>query len=382
MYRLVALLLESVLAAQVLLTACAPTAPAPAAPAASAPAAAGVPGTAPAPAPPAPTAAPVALTPVRMGTQTSVNDIAMWLGAERGYFKEEGVDLDLVPFSNASEMVPSLATDQLEAGGIAFNPATINALARGVSLKAVLDRATFRPGFATQAMVVRKPVYDAGRGRTLGDLRGLTVSVLPPGKGTGSACALNAGMLKFGATINDIEIQQLTAPDMLGAFVNGQVDAGLLQEPFLTEALRQGNGVRIMGQDEMYPNFTLGVTAFSVKLYENRPAAKAVAKAYIRASRAYNDAVSGRTPPSDRVQIDALLARYTKIDEATVREMTPTGVSPNGVINVESQLYCHRFFVDEGLVPQPLTDAQLAAVFNTELLDEVLAEMGRVPETS
>src|SRR5690349_19316488 len=101
-----------------LLAACAPSAPAPAAPAAS-----------------APTAAPVALTPVRMGTQTSVNDIAMWLGAERGYFKEEGVDLDLIPFSNASEMVPSLATDQLEAGGIAFNPATINAVARGVALK-------------------------------------------------------------------------------------------------------------------------------------------------------------------------------------------------------------------------------------------------------
>jgi ABC-type nitrate/sulfonate/bicarbonate transport system substrate-binding protein len=154
----------------------------------------------------------------------------------------------------------------------------------------------------------------------------------------------------------------------------------LAQEPFLTEALRQGSGVRIVGQDEMYPNFTLGVTAFSIQLYENRPLAKAVVKAYIRASRAYNDAVSGRTPPSDRAQIDALLARYTKIDEATVREMTPTGVSPNGGINLESQLYCHQFFVDERLVPQPLTEAQLATVFATDLVDEVLAEMGRVPE--
>jgi ABC-type nitrate/sulfonate/bicarbonate transport system substrate-binding protein len=326
----------------------------------------------------APAAAPVR---VRMGTQTSVNDIAMWLGAERGYFQEEGIDLDLVPFSNASEMVPSLATDQIEAGGIAFNPATINAIARGVPLKIVLDRATFRPGFSTQAMVVRKQVYDAGRGQNLGDLKGLTVAVLPPGKGTGSACALHAGLLKFGASIHDVEIQNLTAPDMLGALANGQVDAGLLQEPFLTEALRQGNGVRLMGQDEMYPNFTLGVTAFSTKLYENRPAAKAVVKAYIRASRAYNDAVSGRTPPSDRAEIDALLSRYTKIDEATVREMTPTGVSVNGIINLESQRYCHQFFVDEGLVPQPLTDAQFAALWGTELLDEVLAEIGRLPES-
>src|SRR5215208_6479376 len=161
--------LATLQAASALLLACAPSAPPPPAPAAGAPAPA-----APAPAVAAaaaqasvPTAAAVAApVRVRMGTQTSVNDIAMWLGAERGYFQEEGIDLDLVPFSNASELVPSLATDQMEAGGIAFNPATINAIARGVPIKVVLDRATFRPGFATQAMVVRKPLYDTGRGRT------------------------------------------------------------------------------------------------------------------------------------------------------------------------------------------------------------------------
>src|SRR3954451_5990164 len=169
--------LATLLVASAWLLACAPSAPPAPAPAAPAPAVAAAAAPASVRAA-APAAAPVR---VRMGTQTSVNDIAMWLGAERGYFQEEGIDLDLVPFSNASEMVPALATDQLEAGGIAFNPATINAIARGVPLKVVLDRATFRPGFATQAMVVRKQAYDAGRGRTLGDLKGLNVAVLPPG---------------------------------------------------------------------------------------------------------------------------------------------------------------------------------------------------------
>src|SRR5829696_815600 len=113
--------LATLQAASALLLACAPSAPPPApAPAAPAPAVAAA--AAPASVPTAAVAA--APVRVRMGTQTSVNDIAMWLGAERGYFQEEGIDLDLVPFSNASEMVPALATDQMEAGGIAFNPAT------------------------------------------------------------------------------------------------------------------------------------------------------------------------------------------------------------------------------------------------------------------
>lgn len=355
------------------------TGPAPASqPAASAPppAQASSPTSAPAAAPTSP--APAALTKVRMGTQTSVNDIAMWLAAERGYFRQEGIDIELVPFASASEMVPALATDQLEAGGIAVNPATLNAIARGVPIKIVLDRATFRPGFATQAMMVRRQLYDAGRGRTLGEMKGFTVAILPPGKATGSACALEKGMQQFGASINDLNLQPLSAPDMLGAFVNGQVDAGLLQEPFLTEVLRQGTGVKIMGQDEMFPNMTLGVTAFSAKLYENRPAAKAVVRAYIRAARAWNDAIAGRTP--DRPEIDALIARYTRIDIATVREMTPTGVSPNGIFNLESQLECLRFYIAEGLVPNPPTEAQLNAAWGLELVEEVLAEIGRVPE--
>src|SRR4051794_513702 len=98
MRRLTSPLLGSFLAAVVLLGACAPSAPAPAVSPAPPPAAASVPSSAAASAPAAPvpaTAAPAALMPVRMGTQTSVNDIAMWLGAERGYFREEGVDLDL-----------------------------------------------------------------------------------------------------------------------------------------------------------------------------------------------------------------------------------------------------------------------------------------------
>ena len=53
----------------------------------------------------------------------------------------------------------------------------------------------------------------------------------------------------------------------------------------------------------------------------------------------------------------------------------------NPLFNLESQLYCLRFFVDEGLVPQPPTEAQLTAAWGIELVDEVLAEIGRVPES-
>src|SRR5262249_40111807 len=161
---------------------------------------------------------------------------------------------------------------------------------------------------------------------------------------------------------------------------NGSIDAGILAEPFVTRARRQGTVVRVMGLDEMYPNFGISHVAYSSTFYANRPAAKAFARAFLRAGREYLAALDGRTGDADRAQIDEIIARHTGLDAATVHEMVPSGLNPNGHPNRESLAYCYQFFRDLGLVPEPVSDAQMAALMGTDLVDEVLDEIGRVPE--
>src|SRR5689334_7939872 len=60
--------------------------------------------TPPATAPPA-----AALAAVRIAHQPSTVSIGYYLAAERGYFRQEGIEPDLISFSNASEMIPALA---------------------------------------------------------------------------------------------------------------------------------------------------------------------------------------------------------------------------------------------------------------------------------
>ena len=74
------------------------------------------------------------------------------------------------------------------------------------------------------------------------------------------------------------------------------------------------------------------------------------------------------------------IARHTGIAVATVHDMVPVGLSPNGLPNRESIMYCYEFFREQGQIPEPVSDAQLAALWGTSLVDEVLAEIGRVPE--
>src|SRR5438270_1027002 len=99
----------------------------------------------------------------RWAGQFPATDAGIYMAMERGYFAEQGIDLEYVNFGSASEMVPALATRQSDGGGIAVNSATINAVARGVEIKAVADKGSMSPGFGWQAFLVRKDLVDSGR---------------------------------------------------------------------------------------------------------------------------------------------------------------------------------------------------------------------------
>src|SRR5262245_57616354 len=151
---------------------------------------------------------------VRLSGQRLAVEVPVWLAEERGYFRQEGIEIEPVTFGSASEMIPALATGQLDAAPMPANPAMWNAVARGVGAKVVLDLGTYRPGDSDQALMVRTAVYDAGRGHRLEDLRSLSLAITPPGKATTTACALSVGLRQAGLPLDDVDIQPITFPDM------------------------------------------------------------------------------------------------------------------------------------------------------------------------
>jgi hypothetical protein len=72
--------------------------------------------------------------------------------------------------------------------------------------------------------------------------------------------------------------------------------------------------------------------------------------------------------------------RLVRYAQPVGREMVPSGLDPNGLPNRESLLYCYRLFRDLGAIPEPVSDAALAALWGTELVEEVLGEIGRVAD--
>src|SRR5438128_639811 len=51
---------------------------------------------------------------VRLSGQRLAVEVPIWLAEERGYFRQEGIEIEPVTFGSASEMIPALATGQLD----------------------------------------------------------------------------------------------------------------------------------------------------------------------------------------------------------------------------------------------------------------------------
>src|SRR5207248_265410 len=76
-----------------------------------------------------------------------LSDAGVFLARERGYFREQGIDVDLVPFQSGPDTMVPMASGDLEVGSGNFGIVWLNAVERGVGINAVADKGHSSPGF-------------------------------------------------------------------------------------------------------------------------------------------------------------------------------------------------------------------------------------------
>ncbi len=304
---------------------------------------------------PAPPAEP---EPVRYAGQSSASDAGIFVAMERGYFLEQGVRFEYVPFASASEMVPALATRQMEAAGLAVNAATINAVARGIEIKAVADKGSLPPGFGWEAFLVRKELVDSGRFRDATSLRGLVFASTPPINAGASFPPLQRVLASAGLTESDLRLEAISFPEINAALAGGSVDAAFQLEPLVTAAVEQGIATRWLGVDEVYPYQQVAVLGYGPSIGQDQPAlGHAIMRAYLKGLRDYNRAFRDGI---GKAEIAAIIAKHSTVkNPAVVEAMTPVGLDPDGRINVDSLIEDQRFYVEKGTVPTPVDMHQL-----------------------
>lgn len=220
----------------------------------------------------------------------ALSQLPYYIALGKGYFAQEGLEVEAGDIRSALDTVGPLATGQLDASMGAATAGFFNAAHRGFDLRIVAVAGIQGPSMSTPPMV-RKALWDNGTIRSGKDLKGRKVAINAPGDIT--EYFLTLILHKYGLTFKDINLTPLAFGEQLVAYKTGAIDAGFLPEPLATTAELAGEAIR------MKPDIGIGTGAptsfvfFGTAFMKQRPkVAEAFLRALIRAARdaqgAYN----------------------------------------------------------------------------------------------
>lgn len=258
---------------------------------------------------------------VKVGVLKLTSSAPLFVGVDKGFFAEFGVEPELVFFQAAAPIATALAAGQLDAGATGLTAALYNIVLGGEKLWIVADKGREWPGYPLTAIVVQKELWEAGV-RTVRDLKGRRVGVTQ--LGSTFHYHLGNALEKEGLGLADVRVVPLQAMGAVMEALKGrQVDAIMLPQPFPGTAEREGFGRILAWGGDLFP-WQIAAVFYSRRLAGDRERAVNFMKGYVKASRHYHDAVLARkdgAPPAGPAyeEVVAITAKYTGARPEVIR---------------------------------------------------------------
>lgn len=255
------------------------------------------------------------VTEITVGVIPIVDVAPIYLGVEKGFFKAEGLDVDLELAEGGAAIIPAVATGRYQFG---FSNTTSLLLAQTQDLpvKVVTAgvNATDDPS-ADMAGVLVKAGSDITSPR---DLEGKKVAVNT--LKNINTTTTNELVRQDGGDPTEIEYVELAFPEIGPAIEKGDVDAGQVVEPFLTIGT-QG------GMTDLGSNFVAADPGLAVAEYfTSTDYADSDADTVAAFTRAMNESLDYAQQHPDEVK--KILPTYTDIDGSVLAELnTPQWTS-------------------------------------------------------
>jgi NitT/TauT family transport system substrate-binding protein len=287
---------------------------------------------------------------VVVGTGGSASDAPFYIASDRGFFKDEGLDVDLIVLDSGAKVIAPLGTGELDVGSGALSVGFWNAHVRGVKFRIVADRGHTETGYRYQSVFMRKDLVDSGQFKSLKDLKGMRMGFAA--QGVTSLSLLNEAAKFAGIKFEDVIPVYLSFPQQFAALQNKALDGSFLIEPQATAAVNAGIGVRFMDTNEFYPHQQISVIFYSDKFATQRKqVAEKFMRAWLRGVRAYIDSIKGGKiagPGADDVV--QTMAKSFNMNPALVREMYSQAVDVTGDVNAAGIQKDLDFFLAQGWV--------------------------------
>jgi NitT/TauT family transport system substrate-binding protein len=283
-------------------------------------------------------------TKVKVGAIPIVDVAPLHLGKEKGFFAEQGIEVEVVNTTGGAAAVPGVVSGEFD---FAFGNVVSLIVARSqkLPLKAIAEgnSSTGQQGKDFGGIVVPKdsPI------RTAAELAGKTVAVNNL-KNVGDT-TVRASIRKAGGDPSTVKFVELAFPDMPAAVASKRVDAAWVVEPFFTVTQNQGARVIASNFVDTAPNMTVATYFTTEKMIKQK------ADLVKRFTAAIEKSLQYAQEHPDEVR--KVLLTYTKIDPAVAEKMTLPAWPTE--INRESVQMMADLMLSDGLVKEKVDVSEL-----------------------
>ncbi|MDU4961200.1 MAG: ABC transporter substrate-binding protein [Sporomusaceae bacterium] len=297
----------------------------------------------------------------------------LFIGLEKGFFQEQGLELDVQWFEAAHPIAVATASNKVDIGATGITASLFNLVAGGQQISIVADKGREQRGYSSSAVLVGTELYQSGV-KSIDQLKGKRVGITQ----TGSTFHYMIGRLleSKGLTLQDVELVPLgKLGSLMAALESKQVDAVILNEPNITKVEKAGYGKVLVQAGDVIDYQTSGIF-FSPQLMQDQDAAIRFLKGYIKASRYYYDAAlvreNGKPVPGknfdETVQI---IAKYTGAPVEDIKAGLPY-MDRDGKLLADDIAVQIDWYAKHKMIEKPVDAKQVA---NTALFEEALRQM-------
>jgi NitT/TauT family transport system substrate-binding protein len=239
---------------------------------------------------------------LRIGWVQSLGTAPALIAEQKGYFRQEGLDVELKSFSDGPLIQQAMAAGQLDVAYLGGAP-VFQWAQRGFDARML---AKVNSGHA--ALIVRAvaPV------RSLEDLRGRRVA--GTSRGSGMDVFLRGFVLEEQARLEpdkDVTVVNMPAANMPQAMAFGGVDAAFGWEPFISQTVLRGDARVLLDTGHVLPDHPWYVIAAPVRTLRARP------EDMVRLLRAHHRAIAFLY--AHPAEADAIIIRGLNIQPALDR---------------------------------------------------------------
>lgn len=313
---------------------------------------------------------------IKVGTSPVLTSAGIFLAHELGYFSEDGLNVEILPFrESGAPMTMLLSSGALDIGGGNFTSGLFQSMSEGSGIKIVADKGHIAPNHSYISVILRSDLLTSGKVKDVRDLRGLKFGFTAL-NGVSQQIVLDKLLKRGGLTISDIQSLKYPYSSMNIALKNGELDGAVQIEPFVTYATQDGIAKVFATSADIYADQQSAGILFARDFSERYPKeAIKFLKAYLRGVRAYNEAFIHQ---KEKSKIISLLKKHISINDDKVWfKLTPAGIDPNGKIKWESLEEDIKWYVSKKFLDVSLTKE---TVIDETFLNEALKEIGYYSE--